>query len=196
MPLKTAVPSVRRIFGPGIPVAINRGNTPRMKANDVMIIGRSRNRQARRERRVADGHARSPLLLGEFDDKNRCSLLASHDKHHEPDLGENIDVHWNIRSRQRIRQRMADRSGNAFRREAPGAARKEIGTAVTPMTAAKEAHGHDKDHRQGKRPAFAARAASTRKTIITAKPKMLIAVLPGLLFKKGQFGPFERHVFR
>ena len=41
MPLNTAVPSVRRISAPA-PTATTSGTTPRMKANDVIMIGRSR----------------------------------------------------------------------------------------------------------------------------------------------------------
>jgi hypothetical protein len=45
IPLNTAVPSERRISAPA-PVAITSGTTPRMKANDVIKIGRSRSRTA------------------------------------------------------------------------------------------------------------------------------------------------------
>ena len=45
MPLNTAVPSVRRISAPA-PWASISGTTPRMKANEVMTIGRNRSRQA------------------------------------------------------------------------------------------------------------------------------------------------------
>ena len=41
IPLKTAVPSDLRISAPA-PDAVNSGTTPRMKANDVIKIGRSR----------------------------------------------------------------------------------------------------------------------------------------------------------
>src|SRR5919201_893264 len=41
IPAKTAVPRVRRISAPA-PWAITSGSTPRMNANDVMTIGRSR----------------------------------------------------------------------------------------------------------------------------------------------------------
>ena len=47
MPLKTAVPSVRRISAPA-PCETIKGSTPRMKANDVITIGRKRNVQASR----------------------------------------------------------------------------------------------------------------------------------------------------
>ena len=45
MPLKTAMPSDCRISAPA-PWAINSGSTPRMNAIEVMMIGRSRSRQA------------------------------------------------------------------------------------------------------------------------------------------------------
>ena len=45
MPLKTAVPRVRRISAPA-PTETIRGMTPKMKAKEVMMIGRSRSRQA------------------------------------------------------------------------------------------------------------------------------------------------------
>ncbi len=45
MPLKTAVPRVRRISAPA-PTATTSGTTPRMKAKEVIMIGRSRRWQA------------------------------------------------------------------------------------------------------------------------------------------------------
>ena len=45
MPLKTAVPRVRRISAPA-PWAINRGSEPRMNAAEVITIGRKRSLQA------------------------------------------------------------------------------------------------------------------------------------------------------
>ena len=45
MPLNTAVPSERRISDPA-PVARTSGTTPRMKAKEVMVMGRSRSRDA------------------------------------------------------------------------------------------------------------------------------------------------------
>src|SRR5438552_1848495 len=47
MPAKTAVPSVCRISAPA-PRASTKGSTPRMKANEVMMIGRSRSWHASR----------------------------------------------------------------------------------------------------------------------------------------------------
>ncbi len=45
IPEKTAVPNDRRISAPA-PVATTKGKTPRMNANEVIRIGRSRNREA------------------------------------------------------------------------------------------------------------------------------------------------------
>src|SRR5579872_6334416 len=45
MPLNTAVPSERRISAPA-PVARTSGTTPRMKAKEVIVMGRRRNRDA------------------------------------------------------------------------------------------------------------------------------------------------------
>src|SRR5476651_2313126 len=45
MPLNTAVPNERRISDPA-PVASTSGTTPRMKANEVIVIGRRRSRDA------------------------------------------------------------------------------------------------------------------------------------------------------
>ena len=50
MPLNTAIPSDRRISAPA-PAATTSGNTPRMKANEVIRIGRSRSRR-RLQRRL------------------------------------------------------------------------------------------------------------------------------------------------
>ena len=45
MPPNTAMPIERRAAAPA-PVARTSGNTPRMKANEVMTIGRNRSRAA------------------------------------------------------------------------------------------------------------------------------------------------------
>ncbi len=83
MPLKTAVPSVRRISAPA-PSASTSGTTPKMKANEVIMIGRSRSRQASS---VASRRrdARLPLLLGELHDQDGVLAGQSH-QHHEADL--------------------------------------------------------------------------------------------------------------
>ena len=98
MPLKTAVPSVRRISAPA-PSASTSGTTPRMNANDVIRIGRSRSRHASS---VASrrGTPASLLLLGELDDQDRV-LARQADQHHEADLREDVDVHARPASRRR-----------------------------------------------------------------------------------------------
>src|SRR6476646_9035385 len=80
MPLKTAVPSVRRISAPA-PVVTRSGTTPRMNAKDVIRIGLSLSRHA----------ALLVAKLGEFDDQDGV-LAGQADEHHEADLCENVDV--------------------------------------------------------------------------------------------------------
>ena len=87
MPLNTAVPSERR--APELaPLASTSGSTPRMKANDVIRIGRSR--------RCAASMAASRTLLpcscaflGELDDQNGV-LGGQSDQRHDADL--RVDV--------------------------------------------------------------------------------------------------------
>ena len=91
MPQNTAVPSAWRISAPG-PVAITSGTTPRMKAKDVIRIGRSRRRQAS----TAASNGLVPVvvlgLLGELDDQDRV-LGREADQHDEADLREDVVVH-------------------------------------------------------------------------------------------------------
>ena len=89
MPLNTAVPSERRISAPA-PTAMTSGTTPKMKANDVIRIGRSRSRDASS---VASTE-RLPFLvqlLGELDDQDGV-LARQADQHHQADLHEDVDV--------------------------------------------------------------------------------------------------------
>ncbi len=79
-----------RISAPA-PRAIISGTTPRMKANEVITIGRSRSRQASSVASRAR-LARLPFLLGELDDQNRV-LAGQADQHDEADLREDVDVH-------------------------------------------------------------------------------------------------------
>ena len=69
MPKNTPVPSECRLAAPA-PLAMISGATPRMKAKEVMRIGRNRSRAA-----SSGGieHARAPVpeLVGEFDDQDR-----------------------------------------------------------------------------------------------------------------------------
>ena len=90
MPLKTAMPSDCRISAPA-PWAIRSGTTPRMKAIEVMMIGRRRSRHASS---VASriGLPRPADQLGELDDQDRV-LAGQPDQHHQADLGEDVDIH-------------------------------------------------------------------------------------------------------
>ena len=105
MPPNTAVPSERRISAPA-PSAITSGTTPKMKANEVIRIGRSRSRHASS---VASrrGTPASWLLLGELDDQDRV-LAGQADQHHEADLREDAHVHAG-----QIRRRRASRAGTS-----------------------------------------------------------------------------------
>src|ERR1700757_2899707 len=98
MPANTAVPSACRNSEPA-PVAQTSGVTPKMKANEVIRIGRSRSlaaSTAARRRPRLPPLARAPpaiaaavlQLLGEFDDQDRV-LGRKTDQHDEADLGEN-----------------------------------------------------------------------------------------------------------
>ena len=171
MPLKTAVPSVRRISAPA-PWAINSGNTPRMKAKEVITIGRRRSLQASR---AASRPRRAALaaVLGELHDQDRV-LAGQPDQHHEADLGEDIDVHLGVGS--------ADARGNRCpaRRipaELVASDCKPAGTAVTPTTALSRHMGTTRITASGS-DQLSYWAASTRNTMTTARPKMIMAVLP------------------
>ena len=90
MPANTAVPSDWRISAPA-PVATTSGATPRMNANDVIRIGRSRVRAAR----TAASPAACTLLLRlarELDDQDRV-LGGQTDQHDEADLRQDVDRH-------------------------------------------------------------------------------------------------------
>src|ERR1044071_8319001 len=83
MPENTAVPSVWRSSAPA-PTAQTSGTTPKMKANDVIRIGRSRSLAA----------SIAPLMLelaGELDDQNGV-LGGEADQHDETDLGQDVVV--------------------------------------------------------------------------------------------------------
>ena len=88
MPLNTAVPSDRRISAPA-PAATTSGTTPRMNANEVIRIGRSRSRDASS---VASNRGRPSWcsLLGELDDQDRV-LARQADQHDQADLHEDVD---------------------------------------------------------------------------------------------------------
>ena len=89
MPLKTAMPSERRISAPA-PEATISGITPKMKASEVMRIGRSRKREASWVAAVR-ALALAVQLLGVFDDEDGI-LAGQRDEHDQADLHENVDV--------------------------------------------------------------------------------------------------------
>jgi hypothetical protein len=141
MPLKTAVPSVRRISAPA-PLESKRGTTPRMKAIDVITIGRSRSRQAS----MVASRTGMPF--------SRCTLANS-----------------TIRI--------------AFLLASPTSTTKPIWVKMlmsmlaihTPAIALKRHMGTTKITARGS-DQLSYCAARTRKTITTAKPKTIMAVLP------------------
>ena len=89
MPLKTAIPSERRISAPA-PEAIIKGMTPKMNANEVMRIGRSRSREASFVASKAERPSQVQLL-GIFDHEDRI-LARQPDQHDQADLHEDVDV--------------------------------------------------------------------------------------------------------
>ena len=89
MPQNTAMPIERRAAAPA-PVARTSGSTPRMKAKEVMTIGRNRSRAAS----TAASRIALPslaLLARIFDDQNAV-LAAERDEQDDADLGVEIVV--------------------------------------------------------------------------------------------------------
>ena len=84
IPNSTAVPSDCRISAPA-PVATASGVTPRMKAREVIRIGR-------RRVRAACTAAFFLLLAGKFHDQDGV-LGSQSDEHDEADLGQDVDGH-------------------------------------------------------------------------------------------------------
>ena len=87
MPPATAVPTELRAPAPA-PVANASGSTPRMNANDVIRIGRSRMRADSMAASTIDP-ALASQLLGELDDQDRV-LRRQADQHDQPDLAEHV----------------------------------------------------------------------------------------------------------
>ena len=87
MPPATVVPTELRAAAPA-PVAYASGSTPRMKAIEVIRIGRSRMR-AGFDRGVDDRQALLAQLLGELDDQDRV-LRRQADQQHQADLAEDV----------------------------------------------------------------------------------------------------------
>ena len=90
MPQNTAVPSDWRISAPA-PVAIISGSTPRMKAKDVIRIGRKPHARGL-GRRLEAVLAVLLVLPRELDDQDRV-LGRQADQHDEADLGQDVHVH-------------------------------------------------------------------------------------------------------
>ena len=101
MPKNTAMPTAWRISEPA-PEEMTSGSTPRMNANEVIRIGRSRSRQASTTASV-DVPPLLLLLLGEFDDQDRV-LRRQSDQHDEADLGQHVDVLRHEPDAERCRQ--------------------------------------------------------------------------------------------
>ena len=87
MPPKTVVPTERRLMRPA-PCARTSGRTPRMKASEVIRIGRRRI-SGGFDGGVEDAEAFFAQLLGELDDQDRV-LAGEADQHDQADLA--VDV--------------------------------------------------------------------------------------------------------
>ena len=92
MPLKTAVPSDCRISEPA-PLASTRGTTPRMKANEVMRIGRNRKREASMVASIAGPAIPLMQVPGKLDHEDRV-LAGQADQDHQADLHEDVHDPW------------------------------------------------------------------------------------------------------
>ena len=79
MPPKTTVPRARWLADPA-PKATSRGTTPRMKANEVITMGRNRLRVGF-HRCLLDGQAAVVEVTGEFHDK--YGVLACQGDHED-----------------------------------------------------------------------------------------------------------------
>ena len=108
MPPMTVVPMICRATDPA-PLAVQSGTQPRMNANDVIRIGRSRSR-APSSAASTSGVPFSNSLLGEFHDQDRV-LRRQADEHHQPDL--RVDVVFDLDHVRRMnRPRSVRRSHN------------------------------------------------------------------------------------
>ena len=118
MPPTIAVPTECRPSLPA-PLAKYSGNTPRMNANEVIRIGRSRN-SARLDRRLNNAAASAAQLLGKFNDQDGV-LRREPNQHHQPDLHVNVvlqstqgDKGQRAQHRHRHRQQNDERQRKAF----------------------------------------------------------------------------------
>ena len=91
MPKNTATPSAWRISAPA-PLAKASGTTPKMKAKEVIRIGRSRVRPASEAASCRSRPVLQLALAGELDDQDGV-LRRQADQHDEADLGEDVVVH-------------------------------------------------------------------------------------------------------
>ena len=87
MPPMTPVPMARRLLAPA-PVAMAMGTQPRMKAREVMTMGRRR-RRAASTAASHGGHPGPPVFGGELDDQDGV-LGRKPDEGHQPHL--KVDV--------------------------------------------------------------------------------------------------------
>ena len=90
MPENTAMPSVRRISAPA-PTASASGNTPRMNAMEVMMIGR-KTQPAGFDGGIVRLRTAGGFLLGELDNQNGIFAGQSY-QHDEADLHKDVDIH-------------------------------------------------------------------------------------------------------
>ena len=133
-----------------------------MKAKEVITIGRSRSLQAARAASRRDAPACADVL-GELDDQDRV-LAGQADQHHEADLGEDVDVGLGAGpGDENVQDLLQKPEDDRHGRDAQHRANKHMGT--TRITAS----GIDQ---------LSYWAASTRKTMSTARAKMYMAVLP------------------
>ncbi len=110
IPPNTVVPTECRLADPA-PEAKTSGSTPRMKANDVIRMGRSRIRAAF-DRSVRDRHAFVSQLFRELDDQNPV-LAGESNQHDKPDLA----VHIIDQPARRLRHQVRPGSPSARSRE-------------------------------------------------------------------------------
>ena len=120
MPLNTVMPIDLRALAPA-PVAITSGATPRMKANEVIRIGRNRARAASTAASTIALAVANAMLARDLDDQDGV-LRRQRDQQDQADLGVEIVVDAQARSapatgptqRQRHREDDGERREPAF----------------------------------------------------------------------------------
>ena len=160
MPKNTAVPSAWRISAPA-PVASASGTTPKMKANDVIRMGRSLVLRRLHGRIEAVGAALLGLF-GELDDQDGV-LGGQADQHHEADLGQDVVVHA-------AQQNAADRRKQTHRHDQDHRERKQHALVLRGKQQEHEHDGKTERHRWRycRRPSPAAQSRSIRSRSPTA----------------------------